>query len=56
VQAMRTAEAASTDTLVRMLHPDWDEEQIAAEVALIKEESGRNAPDLGPLPGVFGAA
>ena len=33
-QALRTAEAASTDTLVRMLHPEWDDEQVDAVPAL----------------------
>lgn len=31
------AQAASTDTLVRLVHPDWSDPQVAAEVALIKE-------------------
>ena len=44
------AVAVSTDTKVRMLHPDWDEEQIAAEVALIQAETGAAVPDIGPLP------
>lgn len=43
-QALRVAEAASTKTLVAMIHPDWDEEQIDAEVALIG-----SVPDLGPV-------
>lgn len=37
---MHRAEAASTETLVRHLHPDWGEPQITAEVARIREESG----------------
>jgi A118 family predicted phage portal protein len=41
---LRTAQAASTDTLVRMLHPDWDDDQVAAEVEQITGEHG-----LGPL-------
>jgi A118 family predicted phage portal protein len=48
---MRQAEAASTDTLVRMLHSDWDEGDILKEVALILAESSRSVPDLGPLSG-----
>ena len=34
------AEAASTETRVRLLHPDWDEPQIKAEVARIADERG----------------
>lgn len=34
-QFLRQAEAASTDTLVRLNHPDWDDERVDAEVALI---------------------
>ncbi|GAA2298370.1 hypothetical protein GCM10010402_66230 [Actinomadura luteofluorescens] len=37
---MNRAEAASTETLVRMLHPDWEEPAVTAEVARIREESG----------------
>jgi A118 family predicted phage portal protein len=50
-QAMRTAEAASTVTLVRMLHPDWTEKQVKQETKEIRAESGRSVPDLGALPG-----
>jgi A118 family predicted phage portal protein len=38
---LRQAEAASTDTLVRMQHPDWEDDRIAMEVALILAESDR---------------
>jgi SPP1 Gp6-like portal protein len=40
-----TAEAASTDVRVRMVHPDWDDDQVEAEVALIFAETGRTVPD-----------
>lgn len=43
-QAMRAAEAASTDTLVRLLHPDWDDAQVVAEVDLIAGD--RPAPTV----------
>ena len=36
---LRTAQAASTDTLVRMAHPDWTDDQVAAEVAAVREEA-----------------
>lgn len=38
-QALRTAQAASTKTLVQMNHPDWDEPRVDAEVELIHNES-----------------
>jgi hypothetical protein len=41
--------AVSTKTKVKMIHPDWDEEAIAAEVALVQAESGAMVPDIGPL-------
>jgi hypothetical protein len=43
VKMISDAMAASTDTKVRLLHPDWDEEQITAEVDRIIEEN-----NLGP--------
>lgn len=36
--ALDQAEAASKKTLVGMIHPDWDEDQVNAEVALIKAD------------------
>ncbi len=44
-ELFRRAEAASTDTLVRMIHPDWDDTQVKAEVAEIHGESGRAVSD-----------
>lgn len=37
-QLFRAAEAASTETIVRMMHPDWDDQQVDAEVKLILDE------------------
>lgn len=37
---LRASEAASTETLVRMLHPNWDGEAIDAEVARIDDRRG----------------
>lgn len=37
-QALRAAEAASTKTLVTLLHPEWDDDQVDEEVALILDE------------------
>ncbi|MFH8792204.1 capsid protein [Streptomyces sp. NPDC017941] len=42
---LRQAEAASTDTLVAHLHPDWDEDRRRAEVDGILAESGRAVSD-----------
>jgi A118 family predicted phage portal protein len=49
VQALRAANAASDEVLVGMVHPDWDEDQIQAEVALIKAQQ----PAM-PDPTMFG--
>ena len=51
VNTLRQAQAASTHTLVAMLHPDWNEEAIKAETDLVMAESGMAVPDIGPLPG-----
>ncbi len=42
------ARAASTLTKVRLLHPDWSDEDVAEEVALIKEEGSLPDPDAPP--------
>lgn len=50
---LRRAQAASTDTLVRMAHPEWDDDQVAAEVDRIRQEQGMAVPDpmqTGALP------
>lgn len=39
------AEAASTDTKVRTLHPDWDDAQVRGEVDRIQRENGTAVPD-----------
>lgn len=44
-QLLRAAEAASTKTLVQMAHPEWDDEQVSAEVTAIQAETGRAVPD-----------
>lgn len=45
VDMISRAEAASIETKVRMIHPDWTEEQVQAEVDRIKEERGLKIPD-----------
>ncbi|MFI9824425.1 phage portal protein [Streptomyces sp. NPDC052013] len=50
---LRRAQAASTDTLVRMAHPEWNDTQVKEEVARIQQEAGTAVPDpmqLGDLP------
>lgn len=54
-QALKAAEAASTKTLVAMLHPDWDDDAIDAEVTLIKAEITEAAPPPLSDPTTFGA-
>lgn len=49
-QALRTAEAASTKTLVAMIHPEWDEKQVDDEAKLILEEN-QPLPLSDPLGG-----
>lgn len=50
--SLRTADAASTYTLVGMQHPDWAEDAINTEVERILSESGRSVPE----PGLFESA
>lgn len=38
-ELIHRAEAASRETLVRMLHPDWDDKQVETEVDKIRDES-----------------
>jgi A118 family predicted phage portal protein len=42
---LRQAEAASTETLVRLVHPDWDDARVQDEVADIAGETGRAVED-----------
>lgn len=39
IQYLRNGMAATTDTIVRMQHPDWDETRIQQEVEGIREEN-----------------
>lgn len=43
-QALRTAEAASTETLVKMVHPEWTDPDVKAEVQRITDEKSAGAP------------
>ncbi|WP_345485996.1 hypothetical protein, partial [Planotetraspora phitsanulokensis] len=42
---LNRAQAASLDTKIRMLHPDWDEDQVQAEKERLRDELGLNVPD-----------
>ncbi|MCO1575019.1 phage portal protein [Crossiella sp. SN42] len=44
LQALRAAEAASTETLVRSQNPDWDDLRVDQEVEAILKETGRFQP------------
>jgi hypothetical protein len=53
LQALFTAQSASIETRVRMMHPDWDEPKVKAEVGRIQDESSVSVPDPGSFrPGV----
>ncbi|MFC8832345.1 phage portal protein [Streptomyces griseoincarnatus] len=45
VDVLRRAQAASTDTLVRMAHPEWDDTMVQAEVDRIRQEQGMALED-----------
>jgi hypothetical protein len=47
--ALDQAHAASTDTRVRLVHPDWDDQRVAAEVAGILAENGMAVTDPAAL-------
>jgi len=44
-ELLRRALAASTETIVRLIHPDWDDPQVAEEVDRIQAENGMAAED-----------
>lgn len=52
-QTLFQAQSASTETRVRLMHPDWDETAVAAEVGRILSEFGSPVPDPAEFrPGV----
>ncbi|TCB97572.1 phage capsid protein [Micromonospora zingiberis] len=51
VQLLHAAEAVSVETRVRMVHPDWDDKQVEAEVKLIKGDQ----PEPIEVGGALGA-
>lgn len=50
IELLHRAEAISTDTKVRMAHPEWDETAVAAEVARIRQDVGAAADPVGNFP------
>ncbi|MEU0332220.1 phage portal protein [Streptomyces sp. NPDC006193] len=53
VNVLTQAQAASIETKVRWVHPEWDEDQVRAEVQRIQQEQGMAVPDpmqSGALP------
>lgn len=53
VELLYRAQAVSAETRVRMAHPDWPREEVAAEVQRILDEQGLAVPDpmqAGALP------
>lgn len=48
-EVLMRAKAASTETLVRLVHPDWSDEQVQAEVQRIYAEQGLGMPDLSSI-------
>ena len=49
VSTLDQARAVSVETKVRMVHPDWDEEQITPEVRRVLAEQGLMVPDIEEL-------
>ncbi|WP_164473700.1 phage portal protein [Gordonia insulae] len=55
VNILAQAKAASTETRVRMVNPDWDDKQVEAEVARIQDEDTAPISIMGPGESDFGA-
>lgn len=53
VELLNRARAASTQTLVQIVHPDWDETEVQAEVQRIEEA---DQPDPRLMAGLVGGA
>lgn len=49
VNKMALAHAASTETKVKTLHPEWDQKAVDVEVKLIRGETGVSVSTLPPL-------
>jgi hypothetical protein len=53
VALVRSAQAASTEVLIGMLHPDWSPKEVSEEAAKVRSENGLSDPTL---VGLFGPA
>jgi A118 family predicted phage portal protein len=51
-QALRTADAASDETIVQAVHPDWDADRVRAEAAAIGAARQAATPLPDPLAGL----
>lgn len=51
IQLLDMARAASAKVRVQMAHPDWDDDEVDEEVALILAEQGTPAPDPATFTG-----
>lgn len=51
-QLLHAAQSASTETRVRLVHPDWADPDVKAEVDRILAENSLTIPDFGPPGGV----
>jgi hypothetical protein len=47
------AQSASLDTRIRMLHPEWDADQVSAEKERLRDELGLNVPDPAQLSEMY---
>ena len=45
IELLHRAEAISTETAIRMVHPDWDDPAVTTEVDRISDERGQNVED-----------
>ena len=50
VKMMHDAQAASTEVKIKLLHPDWEEGEVKAEVARVIGEYG--VANAAPVPGM----
>jgi hypothetical protein len=52
VHTLRSAESASCEVRVRMVHPKWTDEEVYAEVKKILDEGAPpvKPPDMNPMP------
>lgn len=56
IAVLHNAQSASVEVRVRMAHPDWSEDELAAEVERLNSELGMLLPDLDNLGGAGAGA